>query len=216
VTIRIGVCDYGVGNLRSVERALVRTGATVTVSSNPSELSASDGLILPGVGAFGTAVDALARSDLGAMVIDHVASGQPLLGICLGFQLLFDSSEESGGRKGLALLPGKVTRIDPSAGKVPHMGWNQLHITRNSPLVQGIEEGSYVYFVHSYAARALATDVVATCEYGGTVAAICEKGNVMGTQFHPEKSGRDGLRLYENFVTMCAPATARSAELARR
>lgn len=216
MTTRIGVCDYGVGNLRSVERALVRTGATVTVSSDPSELSSSDGLVLPGVGAFGTAVDALARGDLGAMLIEHVASGRPLLGICLGFQLLFDSSEESGGRPGLALLAGKVTRIDPAAGKVPHMGWNQLHITRKSPLVQGIEEGSHVYFVHSYAARARTADVVATCDYGGPVAAICEQSNVMGTQFHPEKSGRDGLRLYENFVTMCAPATARAAELARR
>lgn len=202
MTARIGICDYGVGNLRSVERALTAAGAGVTVTADPGALAETDGLILPGVGAFGTAADALEAHGLGPMLRDYAGSGRPLLGICLGFQLLFEAGDESGGRTGLGLLEGVVTRLGAAAGKVPHMGWNELHLTRDSPLTEGLAEGVHVYFVHSYAARAVAADIIATCDYGDVITAICAHGNVMGTQFHPEKSGREGLRLYRNFVGM--------------
>lgn len=204
MTARVGVLDYGVGNLRSVERALQAAGASVRVTADRDELAGSDALVLPGVGAFGTAADALEARGLNRMVHEYAGSGRPLLGICLGFQLLFERSEENGGRRGLGLLEGAVTRITRPAGKVPHMGWNQLHLTRPSPLVHGLAEGTYVYFVHSYAARAAAADVVATSDYGETITAVCGRDNVMGTQFHPEKSGRDGLRIYRNFVGIAA------------
>jgi len=207
VTVRVGVCDYGVGNLHSVERALAAAGASVTVTSTPELLAETDALVLPGVGAFGTAADALEAHRLSPMIRDYAASGRPLLGICLGFQLLFQSSAESGGRVGLGLLEGVVTRIGEAAGKVPHMGWNELHLARDSALTEGLAEMTHVYFVHSYAARAGDADTVATCDYGEVITAICARDNVMGTQFHPEKSGNDGLRLYRNFVGMAHDAS---------
>ncbi|MFN2569432.1 MAG: imidazole glycerol phosphate synthase subunit HisH, partial [Candidatus Dormibacteria bacterium] len=192
MTALIGVCDYGVGNLRSVERALTAAGARVAVTASAGVLAETDGLVLPGVGAFGTAADSLEDHGLSRVILDYAGSGRPLLGICLGFQLLFQASEESGGRGGLGLLEGTVTRLGEAAGKVPHMGWNQLRQTRRSPLTAGIADGTHVYFVHSYAARAATPDIMATCDYGGSIAAICAHDNVMGTQFHPEKSGHDG------------------------
>ncbi len=201
---RIAVIDYGVSNLRSVERALAAVGAEPVLTRDPRAVDGCAGLVLPGVGAFGAAVDALDALDLRTSVTAAVERGLPLLGVCLGFQLLFEWSDESGGRPGLGLLGGRITRIDGRHGKVPHMGWNRLRLRRPSPLLDGVAEGTWAYFVHSYAAPADGDDVVAGCEYGGAdLAAACARAGVYGTQFHPEKSGPHGLRLYENFVRIC-------------
>ena len=201
---RIAVVDYGVGNLRSVERALARAGAEVVISPDPDVVVGCDGVVLPGVGAFAPAAALLLGSGLGAAVREAAGRGRPVLGVCLGFQLLFDSSEEGEGGSGLGLLPGRVHRIQPAALKVPHMGWNRLRIRRPAVLTAGVEEGAWCYFVHSYAAAADPEDVVATVEYGGEIVALCERGSVTGTQFHPEKSGPAGLRIYANLVAACA------------
>jgi glutamine amidotransferase len=206
----VGICDYGVGNLRSVERALLAGGARALVSGDAAELARCDGIVLPGVGAFSVAAAALRERGLDSAVREIAAAGRPVLGVCLGFQLLFADSDEGGGGAGLALLPGAVRRLDTHRGKVPHMGWNQLHMVRPSALLDGVAEGEHMYFVHSYAATpGNGADVVATTEYGGEVVAAVEHGNVAGTQFHPEKSGAAGLRVYANFVARCtAPVRA--------
>lgn len=201
---RVAVIDYGVSNLRSVERALVAVGAEPVLTRDAAEVDGCAGVVLPGVGAFGAAVDALDALDLRAAVTAAVDRGLPLLGVCLGFQLLFEWSDESGGRAGLGLLDGRVSRIDPRHGKVPHMGWNRLQLRRPSPLLEGVADGTWAYFVHSYAASAEGDAVVAACEYGGAaLAAACGRAGVYGTQFHPEKSGPQGLRLYANFLGIC-------------
>jgi glutamine amidotransferase len=207
---RVGICDYGVGNLRSVERALVAGGAQAVVSADPSELAECDGLVLPGVGAFAVAAMALRERGIDSAVAEMVQRGHPILGICLGFQLLFSHSDEGAGGAGLGLLPGRVRRIDPGRGKVPHMGWNRLALTRSSALLGGLAGGEHVYFVHSYTAIPDdAQDVVATTDHGGDIVAAVERGSISGTQFHPEKSGSAGLRVYANFVARCAaPARA--------
>jgi len=208
------VCDYAVSNIRSVERAVEAAGGEAVLTADPAVVATADGVILPGVGAFGAAMDALFETGLSAAVIEHAARHRPLLGVCLGFQLLFEASDESGGRDGLGLLPGRVVRLDPSRGKVPHMGWNTLSVARPCALLQGVPDGSHLYFVHSYAALTDASIVVATCDYNGEVVAVCERDSIVATQFHPEKSGRDGLRIYANFVRMCAgerPAQMRAA-----
>jgi len=204
VSLRVGVCDYGVGNLRSVERALLRAGAAVTISDKASDLFECDGVVLPGVGAFAGAAAALHRSGLGEAVRSVAAAGRPVLGVCLGYQMLFERSEEGEGGAGLGLLPGVVTRLRGDDLKVPHMGWNSVRLLRDTVLLDGVESGSYVYFVHSYAGPASGPDVVAVTDYGEEVAAAVQCDNVMGTQFHPEKSGPVGLRVYENFVSACA------------
>jgi glutamine amidotransferase len=204
VSPRIAICDYGVGNLRSVERAVLASGGDAAITRDAEVIAAADGVVLPGVGAFAPAADALTTTGLGEVVLEVAASGRPLLGVCLGHQLLFEWSEENGGRAGLGLLRGAVSRLGPERGKVPHMGWNRLQLLRDSVLTEGIEDGAYVYFVHSYASPAGGPDVVATCDFGGPIAAICVRDNVWGTQFHPEKSGPTGLRLYANFVRACA------------
>ncbi len=204
-TVRVGVCDYGVGNLRSVERALLAGGAHAVVSRDGAELAGCDGIVLPGVGAFSVAATALRERGLDSVVREIAASGRPVLGVCLGFQLLFTDSDEGGGGIGLSLLPGAVRRLDIDRGKVPHMGWNQLRAGRPSALLEGIPDGEHMYFVHSYAATPRdGADAVATVEYGGEIVAAVERGNVAGTQFHPEKSGAAGLRVYANFVARCA------------
>jgi glutamine amidotransferase len=201
---RVAVIDYGVSNLRSVERALSAVGAEPVLTRDPRAVDGCAGVVLPGVGAFGAAVDALDALDLRTSVTAAVERGLPLLGVCLGFQLLFEWSDESGGRPGLGLLGGRITRIRPCRGKVPHMGWNRLRLQRPSALLEGVAEGTWAYFVHSYAAPADGDDVVAGCEYGGaTLAAVCARSGVYGTQFHPEKSGPQGLRLYANFLRIC-------------
>jgi len=211
VSPRIAICDYGVGNLRSVERAVLASGGDAAITRDAGVIATADGVVLPGVGAFAPAVDALTTTGLGEVVCQVAASGRPLLGVCLGHQLLFEWSEENGGRAGLGLLAGTVTRLGPERGKVPHMGWNRLRLLRDSVLTDGIEDGTYMYFVHSYASPAAGPDVVATCDFAGPIAAVCVRDNVWGTQFHPEKSGPGGLRLYANFVRACAatPSTRR-------
>jgi imidazole glycerol-phosphate synthase subunit HisH len=205
VTARIGVVDSGISNLRSVERALGAVGAEAVVSSEPERLLACDGVVLPGVGAFGALVTALDRRGLRGAVVEAVERGRPLLGVCLGFQMLFEWSDESGGHPGLGLLGGRVRRIEPARGKVPHMGWNRLRVRRPSPLLDGVAGGTWAYFVHSYAAAATGGEVVADCEYGGaSIAAVCARDRVLGTQFHPEKSGAQGLQIYANFVRICS------------
>lgn len=201
---RIALCDYGVGNLRSVERALLAAGADARISDDPGEVELADALILPGVGAFGAAVEALAARGMQAAVIEVANSGRPVLGVCLGFQLLFDWSDESGGRPGLGLLSGRVTRLAKDRGKVPHMGWNTIQVRHRSRLLDGIASGTAMYFVHSYAVDATSRDVVAITDYGGAIVAACHRDNVMGTQFHPEKSGPEGLRVYANFAAIAA------------
>jgi imidazole glycerol-phosphate synthase subunit HisH len=206
VSLLIGVCDYGVGNLRSVERALRASTVEVVISNKPDVIATCAGVVLPGVGAFAIAAKALHDRGLGEAV-GHVASnGGPVLGVCLGHQLLFEHSDEGPGGAGLGLLPGEVIRLAPGTGlKVPHMGWNTLSsVAESSTLLAGISPGSYMYFVHSYAAVPIPGVVAATTDYGGTFAAAVESANIAGTQFHPEKSGAMGLRVYANFVAACA------------
>ena len=198
----IAIVDYGVGNLRSVQKALERVGAEAVVSGDPGALDAARGVVLPGVGAFGDGMDQLRARGLAEPVLHHVEAGKPLLGICLGMQLLFEESEEMGQHTGLGLLPGRVVRFPEGELKVPHIGWNQLQV-RQDPLLEGIADGSYAYFVHSYyVAPAEAEDVLATTEYGIAFAAVVGRGRVWGAQFHPEKSQEVGLRLLQNFARL--------------
>jgi glutamine amidotransferase len=198
----IAIIDYGMGNLHSVSKAVERLGYDALVTSNPDEIMAADGAILPGVGAFGDAMDNLRETGLKDTVLRYAESGKPLLGICLGMQLLFAESEEHGKHEGLSLLPGKVIRFR-GPYKVPHMGWNKLSFRKASPLLDGLEEG-HVYFVHSYHAIPEQTaDLLATTDYYQAVTAIVGRNNVYGMQFHPEKSGELGMRLLERFLTLC-------------
>ncbi len=204
MSTRIGICDYGVGNLRSVERALRVAGADPVISGDPSEIAACDGVILPGVGAFSIAAGMLRKTGLAEAVREVARRDRPVLGICLGHQLLFERSDEGRGGEGLRLLRGQVVKLSPARGlKVPHMGWNTIATVRASALLEGITSGSYMYFVHSYVAIPEPDDTVAVTGYGGDLAAAVERGTVMGTQFHPEKSGANGLRVYANFVALC-------------
>lgn len=194
----IAIVDYGVGNLRSVERALAHVGADALVTADPGALADAQGIVLPGVGAFEPAVQRLNASGLGELVTECSRS-KPVLGVCLGYQLLFDESEEGGSHRGLGLLPGRVVKLDTP--HVPVIGWSRVRQTAPAPMWAGIDDDSYFYFVHSYAPEA--------CEYGVGCAshaavAAASRGNVFGTQFHPEKSGPAGLRLYANFVRLCA------------
>jgi glutamine amidotransferase len=200
----IAIIDYGMGNLYSVSKALERMNVDYIVSHEEAVLEKADGYILPGVGAFKDAMAILKEAGLTSFIQKIVAEGKPLLGICLGMQLLFDESEENGLTKGLSLLPGKVVKIpDTIEGntlKVPHMGWNDLEIRNQSPLLQGIDSG-YAYFVHSYYIDTEQGDtLLATADYGVDVPAVVGKGNVYGTQFHPEKSSELGLAILKNYI----------------
>ncbi|MFB6097230.1 MAG: imidazole glycerol phosphate synthase subunit HisH [Haloferacaceae archaeon] len=200
--------DYGLGNLRSVTRGLERAGAAVTITDDPDALADADGIVLPGVGAFGEGMEN--AGPFREPLIDAAEAGTPLFGICLGMQMLLTTSEESeragqGEVRGLDLIPGRNVRFRGDQ-KIPHMGWNELHVQREHPLVEGVD-GEYAYFVHSYYADPDSEDaVVATTDYGVEFPAIVanEAGNVFGTQFHPEKSGETGLRILRNFVEYCA------------
>lgn len=195
----IAIIDYGMGNLHSVSKAVERLGYEALVTSDENEIMAADGAILPGVGAFGDAMEHLRESRLDEVAVCYAQSGKPLLGICLGMQLLFTSSEEHGSYEGLNLLPGKVVRFQGSY-KIPHMGWNRLQFQQKSPLFAGIEEG-HVYFVHSFhALPEQASDLLAVTDYYQQVTAIVGRGNVYGMQFHPEKSGSIGMQLLSNFL----------------
>lgn len=200
----IGIIDYDAGNLKSVEKALVFLGQEVLVTREPQALEACDKVILPGVGAFGDAMANLKKFGLIEPIHTIVKNKTPFLGICLGLQLLFQSSEESPGVEGLGVLPGKILRIPSQEGvKIPHMGWNSIAINPNSRLFRGIPDGSYVYFVHSYYLKAdNEEDVAASVEYSTHIHAAVERDNVFACQFHPEKSSGIGLEILKNFARL--------------
>ncbi len=200
----IAIIDYDAGNLRSVEKALVSLGEQPVITRDRKAILGADKVILPGVGAFGDAMGRLHQYGLVEAIRETAAQGTPFLGICLGLQLIFESSEESPGVEGLGLLPGKVLRIPDCPGlKIPHMGWNSLDIRPGASLFQGIENGAYVYFVHSYYLKAGEESVVAaSTEYSTHIHASVEKGNVFACQFHPEKSGAVGLQILKNFISL--------------
>jgi imidazole glycerol-phosphate synthase subunit HisH len=203
----IGVVDYGMGNRRSVEKALEHVGARVEVSGDPERLRAMDGLVLPGVGAFPAGMAAIHTAGLDELLQERVNAGVPLLGLCLGMQLLFERSEEHDGATGLGLLAGTVRRLQAPGLKLPHIGWSELHWRRATPLSEGLPDPAYLYHVHSFAAWPADLDVVlATADYGEPFAAIVGHGNVFGTQSHPEKSSAHGLALLGNFTRLCGRA----------
>jgi glutamine amidotransferase len=204
----IYVIDYGMGNLRSVEKALEHVGARAAIGADPEAIRAADGLILPGVGAFPRAMERIRATGLDELIAERAAAGTPILGICLGLQLLFERSEELGGGAGLGLLPGEVTGLDAPGLKVPHIGWAPVRWERESRLTAGIDTGTPFYLVHSFVARPTAADTLGTAEYGERFAAAAKRGNVFGVQFHPEKSSAAGLRLLANFAGICAKAPA--------
>lgn len=203
----INVIDYEMGNLRSVQKAFESIGCAARISADPADIATADKVVLPGVGAFRDCIHNLREGGFVEPLIKHVRSGKPLLGICVGMQMLFDQSEEFGLHQGLGLIPGRVLRfpagmVEKGEGlKVPHMGWNSIGIRRPSPLFSGIADGSFVYFVHSYYCAAQSpSDIAASCRYGEVeFCASVWRDNIMATQFHPEKSQQVGLRILENF-----------------
>ena len=199
----IAVIDYGVGNLFSLCCSLEAIGAESIVTSDPDVIRNADRIILPGVGAFGDAIDKLRSTSLDKVVIEQANAGKPIFGICLGMQLLFERSYEYGEHTGLSLLEGNVIAMEgriPSELKIPHIGWNALHIKKKHPLLKYVSEGDHVYFVHSYYAVDCKDSLIASSEYGSDVTAAVALGNVAGTQFHPEKSGDVGLAILKAFV----------------
>ncbi len=209
----IAVVDYGMGNRRSVEKALVHIGASAVVTSDPSVLAAASGLVVPGVGAFPRGMAQLRARGLEPLLHERVAAGVPVLGICLGMQLLFERSTEMGGAAGLGLIPGTVTALDAGTLRVPHIGWNEVRFERESELTAGLPPGGApFYHVHSFAVHpADAADVVGTTAYGERFTTVVQRGSVYGVQFHPEKSSRDGLRLLSSFAALCGAGQARAA-----
>ena len=203
----IAVIDYGAGNLLNVVNAFRHLGRDVAVTADPAGLRQADAAVLPGVGAFGDAMGCLERSGMVGPTLDFIRSGRPFLGICLGMQLLFESSGESPGARGLGVLPGGILRIPDAPGlKIPHIGWNSLNLKRKGGLFAGTGENPYVYFVHSYYLKTGDRGIVtATADYGVELDAAVQSGNVFAVQFHPEKSGRTGLRMLENFASLLKP-----------
>ncbi len=197
----IAIVDYQMGNLRSVQKALERVGHEACITNVPDQIATADKLVLPGVGAFGDAMRELRARELVEPIRDFVAGGRPFLGICLGLQLLFEVGEEGGCHAGLAVIPGRVVKFElPPPYKVPHMGWNQVRVRRRSPLLEGVADGAYFYFVHSfYVIPADAGVVALESDYPQAFCAMAWRDNVYATQFHPEKSQADGLRLLKNF-----------------
>ena len=195
---QVSVVNYGVGNLRSVKRGIEKSGAKVLITRNPKDLIESDAIVLPGVGAFAEAVKDL--SPLSGVVIQSVEDGKPLFGICLGLQLLFTRSYEGGSTNGLDLISGGIVKL-PDGVKIPQMGWNTIEIVRPHPLLEGVRNNSYAYFVHAYVPQPSEQGViVATTEYGVKFPSVIAKQNLFATQFHPEKSGKTGLVILRNFV----------------
>jgi glutamine amidotransferase len=197
----IAVLDYGIGNLRSAQKALERVGADAALTDEPATIGAADGVVLPGVGAFGRCMEALHATGLDELALRAVDSGRPFLGVCIGMQLLYAASDEDQGVAGLGVLDGSV-RLLPDTVKRPQMQWNVLEHNGTARMLEGLDDPLWMYFVHSYAPESSA-DVVATCDYGGPVVAAVERDNVWATQFHPEKSGPAGLHLMRNFVDVC-------------
>jgi glutamine amidotransferase len=205
--MQVVIIDYGLGNLRSVQKAFVRLGADAVLTESSERLASADALVLPGVGAFGDGMTGLTQRNLVNPLRDAVMAGKPLLGICLGLQLFFESSEESPGVVGLGLLGGSVVKFDGKAFgaqgglKVPHMGWNTLRFASQHPVFAGLPESPWVYFVHSYYVKpAQRSDVIAESDYGGTFCAVAGRQRFVGCQFHPEKSQSVGLKVLENFL----------------
>jgi imidazole glycerol-phosphate synthase subunit HisH len=201
----IGLVDYGMGNRRSMQKSLERAGATVVLSGDHEALRATDGLVVPGVGAFAAAMSALADRGLDGFVRERADAGVPLLGACLGMQLLFEHGAEFGGADGLGLLPGEVVPLDARGLKLPHIGWNEVRWARPSMLSAGLPDPTPFYHVHSFVPVPSEDDVaLGISDYGVEFASVVGRGNVYGTQFHPEKSSRDGIALLANFVRGCA------------
>ena len=201
----IAVVDYGVGNLFSLKSSLAAIGAEAVVTADEETIARADKVILPGVGAFADAVEKLRAAGLDRVLKREAEGGKPLLGICLGMQMLFDKSFEYGEHEGLGLISGQVrpiAEVIPAAYKIPHIGWNALRFRKQSPLFRYIDEGDFVYFVHSYYAADCDADTIAVAEYGGELTAAVQRKNVLGCQFHPEKSGRVGLKILRAFAEM--------------
>ena len=201
--MRITIIDYGAGNVPSVERALQRLGVEPERTNSPDKIGTADSLLLPGVGHYAALVRALDQQKMRAPLVGAIKHGVPFLGICLGLQVLFESSAESPQLHGLNLLPGRVCAL-PSTVKLPHMGWNQIALNCESRLLAGIASSAYFYFAHSYAAPNSSGSTTATCVHGSSFAAVVEKENIYGVQFHPEKSGDSGSRLLQNFLRIAA------------
>ena len=224
----VTLLDYGAGNVRSVRNAIIKLGFTVKDVTKPEEIAAADRLIFPGVGAYGSAMDILKKRDLVDPLKEYIASGKPFMGVCLGLQLLFDGSEESGGVEGLGVIPGTVRKFVGDDLVVPHIGWNTLDVKRNTGLLSDVPPGDRLYFVHSFRAepeKANEDWVLATCDYGGEFVAAVQKGEVMACQFHPEKSGEKGIGIFKNFLEgntaespepLPSPPAGSEAGLARR
>ncbi|MGN6586214.1 MAG: imidazole glycerol phosphate synthase subunit HisH [Solirubrobacterales bacterium] len=206
MSARIAILDYGMGNLRSVEKALEHVGVTAIVTNDGDEVRAADGVILPGVGAFPRAMERIRELGLDELIAERRDSGVPILGICLGLQLLFDSSTELGGANGLGLLEGPVGELAAEGLKVPHIGWEPVRWERESRLTEGIPSETPFYFVHSFAPQSSSEELLGTAVYGKRFACAAERDNVFGVQFHPEKSSSAGLRLLSNFAGICAKA----------
>lgn len=202
----IGIIDYEIGNLRSVQRAIERVGGKAELVRTPSELARADKIVLPGVAAFADAIEQLRSQKLIDPLTDALRAGTPYLGFCLGLQLLFEVSHENGSHAGLGIMRGSVERFDFDASQrlsVPHMGWNQIHREREIPMLAGVENDAYVYFAHSYYVRTDEDAIVATTtDYGGSFVSAVWRDNIFATQFHPEKSQSVGLKLLENFVNL--------------
>jgi len=206
MSTRIAILDYGMGNLRSVEKALEHVGVTATITNDPSEVQAADGVILPGVGAFPRAMERIGELGLDGLIAERREVGVPILGICLGLQLLFESTTELGGASGLGLFDGPVAELEAEGLKVPHIGWSPVRWERESRLTEGIPSETPFYFVHSFAPRPSGEELLGSAEYGARFCCAAERDNVFGVQFHPEKSSAAGLRLLSNFAGVCAKA----------
>ena len=208
MTTRIGMVDYGMGNRRSVEKALVRAGAEVLVSADHDALREADGLYVPGVGAFPAAMGALRERGLDDLLRERAASGVPVMGSCLGMQLLFERSVEHGGAEGLGLLPGSIVKLDPRGLKLPHIGWNAVRWVRDTPLAEGLPDPVALYHVHSFVPEVDEELVLGVGEYGVPFPSVVGRDRVWGAQCHPEKSSLEGLALLRNFVSQCAGVAA--------
>jgi imidazole glycerol-phosphate synthase subunit HisH len=200
----IAIIDYGMGNLRSVQKAFEKVGHQAIVTGDAAQVAAADKVVLPGVGAFEDAIAELRRLDMVKTILQAIDSGKPFLGVCLGLQLLFDVNYENGRHEGLGVLRGECVKFDlPKEFAVPHMGWNQLNIRRPAPILNGLAEGAYVYFVHSYYVVPKDAEVIATeTDYGGPFCSMIWRDNVYATQFHPEKSQAEGLKILRNFAEL--------------
>lgn len=202
--MRIGIVDYGLGNRRSVEKAVERVGAQAVLSADHGELRACDGLILPGVGAFPSGMALLRAGGFDELLHEAAGTGLPLFGACLGMQLLFDASSEHGGTTGLGLIPGEVRALDAPGRKLPHIGWSEVRWQASSPLLDGLPDPSVFYHVHSYVPHPEDPgDVLGVSRYGSEFASVVARGSVFGAQFHPEKSSLHGLRMLRNFAALC-------------